>query len=106
MKKTININAVAYQDGESWIVQGIQYDLVALARRVQDIPAAFANAIIERMHVADHLGLDDPFLGVAPAHDRFHKMFDAAVTEVQSAQALGRTTTPGVRLASVEAVAA
>ena len=103
MEKTISMNAVAFQDGEVWVVQGIQYNLVAMARSVQDIPKAFLNAMVERIAVADHLGLD-PFLGVGPAPVRFHKMFEDSVTEIKPAQAIGRAE-PTVRLASVSVAA-
>jgi hypothetical protein len=105
MDKTYSMNAVAFQQGDVWVVQGIQYNLVAVARNVQDVPKAFMNAVIERVHVAEHLGLDDPFLGVGPAPERFHKMFDAASTEVKPALSAGRPM-PSVRLASAEVMAA
>jgi hypothetical protein len=104
MDKTFSINAVAFQQGDVWVVQGIQYNLVAVARNVQDVPKAFMNAVIERVHVAEYLGLD-PFQGVGPAPERFHKMFDAASTEVKPALTAGRAMA-SVRLASTEAQAA
>lgn len=97
MEQSIRMNAVAFQEGDVWVVQGIQYNLVAMARSVQDIPTAFVNVIIERLLVAEHLGVD-PFQGIAPAHDRFHKMFEAAVTEVKPTNLLSTPMTT-VRLA-------
>jgi hypothetical protein len=104
MDKTFSINAVAFQQGDVWVVQGIQYNLVAVARNVQDVPKAFMNAILERVHVAEHLGLD-PFQGVGPAPDHFHKMFDAAATEVKPALYPGRPMA-SVRLAAADPIAA
>jgi hypothetical protein len=104
MEKTISINAVAFQQGDTWVVQGIQYNLVAVAKNVQDVPTAFLNAIAERIHVAEHLGLD-PFEGIGPADERFHKMFEKGTTEVKPAQYAGRAA-PTVRLASLDAMAA
>ena len=98
MEKSISMNAVAFQDGDVWVVQGIQYNLVAMARNVQDIPKAFMNVLIDRLHVAEHLGVD-PFQGIAPAHERFHKMFEASDTEVKPAHLLS-TPMPTVRLAA------
>ena len=89
MGKEISMNAVAFQEENVWIVQGIEYNLVAMARSVQDIPKAFANILVERFHVAEHLGLD-PFLGVGPAPDRFRQMFDEAMTEVKMVSPLSR----------------
>lgn len=90
MVNTISVNAVAFQDGSTWVVQGIEYDLTVLARTVQDIPKAFANAVIERLYVAEHLGVD-PFQGVEPAPARFHNMFEEAMTEMKLKDMAGST---------------
>ena len=42
MGKEISMNAVAFEDGGVWVVQGIEYNLAVVARSVQDIPKAFA----------------------------------------------------------------
>ena len=99
MGKEIIMNAVAFNEGNVWIVQGIEYNLAAVARSVQDIPKAFANLLIERLHVAEHLGVQ-PFQGIAPAPQRFHQMFDEAMTEMKQTRPVGQTQTI-VRLAEV-----
>lgn len=85
MDKPFSINAVAFQEGDVWIVQGIEYNLVARAHSVHDIAKAFVNLVVERFHVAGHLGLD-PFKGVGSAPERFRSMFDAAQSELRLAQ--------------------
>lgn len=92
MVNKISMNAVAFQDGEAWVVQGIEYNLVAMARTVQDIPKAFTNALVERMVVAEHLGVD-PFEGVGAAPQRFREMYDEAMTELTLARPVGRAQT-------------
>ena len=104
MEKTFSMTAVAFQEGDVWVVQGIQYNLVAMARNVQDIPVAFMNALCERVFVAGHLGLE-PFDDLGPTPDRFHKMYEAAKTEVKLAETMGQRS-PTVRLAALEAQAA
>ena len=97
MGREISMNAVAFQEGNVWVVQGIEYNLAVVARSVQDIPKAFANALVERFLVADHLKVD-PFQGLGPAPQRFHQMFEDAMIEMKATRPVGKTETV-VRLA-------
>jgi hypothetical protein len=83
MKNTININAVAWQEGQGWVIQGIEHDIVAHAPDVASLPDAFMRAVVENVAITIHLGRE-PLQGVGPAPARFRKMFETARTAVHS----------------------
>jgi len=75
------LSAVAFREGDAWIVQGIEHDICAHAQDLSDLPAVFMRAIAETVVIAQHLGRQG-LEGVKPAPDRFRKMFDLAQTRV------------------------
>lgn len=80
MSNRIHINAIAYREGDAWIAQGIEYDIVAFANDVLKLPNAFSRAVLENICITEHLGRQ-PLEGVKPAPSRFQVMFDAAEVE-------------------------
>jgi hypothetical protein len=56
MRNAININAIAYREGDAWIAQGIEYDIVAQASDVISLPDAFTRAVMENICITEHLG--------------------------------------------------
>lgn len=83
MPKEIHLSAVAFREGDVWVVQGIEYDITAHADDVSKLPYAFMRAVIENAHIGQHLGRE-PLAGIKPAPARFRRMFDEAVTEVRA----------------------
>jgi hypothetical protein len=83
MDQPITINAVAFPEGEIWIVQGIEYDICARAKDPASVPAAFMRAVAENACICEHLGRK-PLEGVRPAPDHFKAMFDMARTKVSA----------------------
>ncbi len=75
------IRAVAYPEGGLFTIQGIEYDIVAHAKHLSELPFAFHKAIAENIAVNLHLGRA-PLGGIPPAPPRFRVMFDQAETEV------------------------
>jgi hypothetical protein len=90
MEKTININAIAYREGEAWIAQGIEYDIVAQASDVISLPDAFTRAVMENILITEQLGRK-PLEGIKPAPSHFHAMFDIAKIEVRATNQSGST---------------
>ena len=81
----IQINAVAFQEGGDhglWVVQGIEYDIVAHCSSVEAIPDAFMRAVIENARITEHLGRK-PLEGIRPAPDRFREMYNRSKTELK-----------------------
>ena len=81
----LKINAVAFKEGDAWIVQGIEYDIVAHATTITALPLAFTRAVLENMLITEHLGRR-PLEGIKPAPERFRQLFDNAIVEMVTAQ--------------------
>ncbi|MCA3563255.1 MAG: hypothetical protein IOC90_15030 [Methylocystis sp.] len=80
--ENIQVNAVAYEEGDTWIAQGIEYDIVASADDVRNLPDAFARAVIENICITEHLGRR-PLQGIKPAPERFRDMYENAAFEMR-----------------------
>jgi hypothetical protein len=76
------IKAVAFKEGDAWVIQGIEYDIVAHADDIAAIPHAFTRAVIENMLITQHLGRR-PLEGIKPAPDRFRSLYDDADFEIR-----------------------
>jgi hypothetical protein len=87
VSEEIHISAVAFREGDVWVVQGIEYDIAAHADDVSKLPHAFMRAVIENASISQHLGRE-PLAGIKPAPAHFRRMFDKAVTEVRAVKAL------------------
>jgi hypothetical protein len=81
MSQKVKINAVVYKEGDLWIAQGIEYDIVARANYPDGVPAAFAKAVANTAQVSVELG-GEPFAGISKAPARFQLMFDRAQTRI------------------------
>jgi hypothetical protein len=95
----LQINAIAFKEGEAWIVQGIEYDIVAHAYDVAKLPYAFARAVLENIVITEHLGRQ-PLQGINPAPARFREMYEHAETEMRPVRVIDRIPTVAVRLAA------
>lgn len=78
---TIRISAIAFPEGDHWIVQGIEYDIVARASDAGQVPDAFAKAVFENVCITRHLGRE-PLGGIKPAPERFRLLFERAKTRL------------------------
>src|SRR5262245_22221712 len=73
----IHIRAVAFAEGDAWIVQGIDYDIAAHASDPAALPDAFMKAVVENVCISLHLGRE-PLHGIGPAPRKYQKMFEEA----------------------------
>jgi hypothetical protein len=71
------MNVIAYQEGDVWIAQGIEVDIVARANTLDALQSAFARAVERTILVSQHLH-GSPFAGIGKAPDKFRAMFDQA----------------------------
>lgn len=81
------VNAVAYQEGDVWVVQGVNYDITTHTRDADKIVEALVKAVTENACISQALGRE-PLEGIKPAPKKFQKMFDQAVTRLQQVAAL------------------
>ena len=93
MDQPITINAVAFPEGEIWVVQGIEYDICTRAKDPASVPAAFMRAVAENACICEQLGRK-PLEGIKPAPDRFKTMFDMARAKVSPVGDLGLPKLP------------
>lgn len=82
MTDVVQINAVAFEEGGAWVAQGIEYDIVAMANDVRDLPDAFMRAVVENILITQHLGRA-PLEGIGAAPARFRDLFESAPTEMR-----------------------
>ena len=73
------INAIVFKEGDLWIIQGIELDIVARASNVADAPQAFLRAVLDNAVITEELGRA-PLAGISPAPERFRLMFERAKT--------------------------
>ena len=45
----INISAVAWPEGDQWVIQGIEYDIAAHAASAAEVPKAFSWHSLSRL---------------------------------------------------------
>jgi hypothetical protein len=81
MKVDTMMNVIAYQEGDVWIAQGIEVDIVARANSLDAVQVAFSKAVVKTMVVSQSLH-GQPFAGIGKAPDRFKVMFDQAHSRI------------------------
>jgi hypothetical protein len=77
-----SINAIAFKEGDAWVIQGIEYDIVVHTYDLTAAPEAFMLAVIENMLIAQHLGRA-PLEGIKPAPEHFRSMYEDAAVEMR-----------------------
>lgn len=99
LPEKIQINAIAFKEGDAWVVQGIEYDIVAHAYDVAKLPYAFARAVLANIVITEHLGRS--FLdSIKPAPEHFREMYEHAETEMRPTRVIDRMPRVAVRLAA------
>jgi hypothetical protein len=98
-KNQFLINAVAFKEGDAWVVQGIEYDIVAHSYDVTKLPHAFTRAVIENITITEHLGRK-ALEGIKPAPKHFQEMYEQAETEMRTTRPIDHAPSVSVRLAA------
>lgn len=71
------LHAVAFREGEWWIVQFLEYGLCTAQKRLEDLPAEIRRFLKVQIQGSLALGIE-PFANLLPAPQRFWKMFEEA----------------------------
>lgn len=79
----VEISVVAFQAGDYWCAQGLQYDIAAQAKTLPDLRHAFEKAVIGHMVVSEELGIE-PLVGLGPAPSEYWKLYEAAEMNVEA----------------------
>jgi hypothetical protein len=99
------IRAVVFKEGDWWIIQGLDYDFVALARRLEDVPFSIQQFFSVLFAASQQLGVE-PFYGYSPAPRRFWTMYEHAapwsedLPSIELRQDLGTVPIVDTRLAA------
>jgi hypothetical protein len=107
-KINITVSAVAWQEGDQWIAQGIEYDIVAHAGDVSSLPKAFMQAVVENVVISVHLGRE-PLQGIKQAPEKFRELYEHAETSLDFVRApdfVPEPAAPAVRIRVVPPQAA
>jgi hypothetical protein len=73
----LRIRVVVFKDGDWWIIQGLDYDFVTLARSLEDVPGEIHRWLTVLFAASRQIGVE-PFAGYTPAPRRFWKMYEQA----------------------------
>lgn len=82
MSDRIEVNAVAFQEGDVWVAQCVEFDIAARAASLSGLKAAFERAVAANLCVNVELGRTG-FDGIPAAPAEFQRMFDAADVSVR-----------------------
>jgi len=71
------IRVVVYREDDWWIIHGLDYEFVTLARRLEDVPGEIRRWLTVLFAASQERGIE-PFYGYSPAPRRFWKMYERA----------------------------
>ena len=71
------IRVVVYRDGDWWIIHGLDYEFVTLARRLEDVPGEIRRWLSVLFAASQQLGIE-PFHGYSPAPKRLWRLYEQA----------------------------
>jgi hypothetical protein len=75
---SIKVSVVAFQEGDLWVAQCVEYDIAAHATDLTRLPAAFERAIMANVCVNLELGRQG-LEGIPEPPRRFQEMFDSGM---------------------------
>lgn len=76
------IRAVILQQAGWWVAQCLEYNYVALAKTLEDLPAELERALTAQILISLEHGVE-PFHGFKPAPRRYWEMYERAETQVE-----------------------
>jgi hypothetical protein len=82
MPEVINLNVIAYQEGEWWCAQCLEYDLAAQARTLPDLHYEFEMIVHSHIAISLELG-QEPFEGLKPAPQKFWEMYENSKMHIE-----------------------
>ena len=77
------IHAVVFREGEWWVAQCLEHDLVGLARTLEELPDELRRQLRTQVEISLEAGVE-PFACLPAAPARYWKMYEAAEVRVQS----------------------
>jgi hypothetical protein len=108
--KPATISVVAFQEGDSWSAQCLEYDIATQAATLPDLYYEVERMLMGHLAVAAKLGRE-PFAGLGPAPQRYWDLYEQAALIVQgkrypfrpSMGSVEPSITPDVRITQLQA---
>src|SRR5689334_14623636 len=79
------IHAVVFREGDWWVAQCLEHDLVCLARTLEDLPDELRKQLRAQIEISLEAG-EEPFACLPAAPARYWKMYEAAESRVRSSE--------------------
>lgn len=77
------IHAVVFREDEWWVAQCLEYDLVGLARTLEELPDELRRQLRTQIEISVEAGVE-PFISLPAAPARYWKMYEAAEVRARS----------------------
>lgn len=82
-EEPIRLRIVAFQDGDMWVAQCLEYDIATQADSMDTLVARMDDTLCaEAEYTNEQHG--EPFAGLDPAPDLFNVMFETATAALKS----------------------
>lgn len=102
----IAISVIAFQEGDQWTAQCLEYDIAAQARTLSDLRYEVDRVIISHIAASEEMG-QEPFSGLGPAPREFWEMYEQAKLRLEredmpfrlSEASTGIVVTPRLKIA-------
>ena len=86
---TLEMDVVLYQEDESWIAQGLQFDVTARGDSPTQASDRFDAKLGAELIMSLELEDEAPLSGIGQAPEKFWHMFKVATMKVEKEQHLG-----------------
>ena len=73
----LRIRVVVFKDADWWIIHGLDYEFVTLARSLEDVPGEIRRWLSVLFAASRQFGVD-PFHGYVPAPRKYWRMYEEA----------------------------
>jgi hypothetical protein len=93
MKKAIEVNVVAFQEGDLWVAQCVEYDIAAFAKTITALPRAFERAVAANLCANADLGRS-AFEGIPKPPEHFRQLFEDAQLHLEATKTSPKRSTP------------
>lgn len=76
------ISVIAFQEGDWWTAQCLEYDIAAQAKTLSDLRYEVDRVIMSHVAVSEELG-QEPLAEIGPAPQKFWEMYENAKLRVE-----------------------
>lgn len=93
LTQEFRVSVVIYPEGDVWIAQCLEYDIVSQGRTIQDVQDRLIRNVAATLYVYAENG-KDTFENIRPAPKKFWEMFERATVRVSGRKRPMRSPRP------------